>query len=123
MGLKPKSQPYSFGQSLKAAAKGIGYTVRKERHFRFHLGAALAVVLFGLVLGVSLRDWLFLIYAIGCVLVTELLNTALERAVDLASPEYKELAGIAKDIAAGAVLVAAIQAVFIGVLIFGPYIF
>jgi len=123
MGAKPKTQPYSFGQSLKAAVRGIGYTVRTERHFRFHLVAALAVVFLGLILKISLTDWLFLIYAIGCVLITELLNTALERAVDLACPEYKGLAGLAKDIAAGAVLVAAVQAVFIGVLIFFPIIF
>jgi len=123
MGTKPNTKPYSFGQSLKAAVKGIGYTVKTERHFRFHIGAALAVVFLGLILKVSLTDWLFLIYAIGCVLITELLNTALERAVDLACPEFKELAGTAKDIAAGAVLAAAIQAVLIGIIIFGPYIF
>ncbi len=116
-------KPKSFPKSCRGACKGIVYSLKTESHLRFHFFAALTVLALGLYWDIRLTEWLFLTYAIGSVLIAELFNTALERAVDLAKPGFDFLAGTAKDIASGAVLVAAIQSVIIGVLIFGPYIF
>ncbi|UWG96847.1 diacylglycerol kinase family protein [Dehalobacter sp. DCM] len=109
-----------FSMSFKAAGNGIIYTLKTEKHMKFHVFAAAAVVLAGLFFHLSTVHWLFLVYAIGSVVVAELFNTAIERAIDLAEPNYNSLAGIGKDIASGAVLVTALQAVIIGIIIFGP---
>lgn len=87
---------------------------------RFHAIAALAVIAAGLWLRVGQTDWLWLAAAIAAVWVTELLNTAIERTVDLVSPTAHPLAKAAKDAAAGAVLVAAAFAVAVGIAVFGP---
>ena len=113
----------NFGQSLKRACRGIIYSLKTEKNMRFHFLAALLVIVVGFILRISKIHWLFIIYAIGSVLVAELFNTSLERAIDLAKPAVHPLAGIAKDIAAGAVLVTAIQAVIIGYVVFGAYLF
>jgi len=116
-------KPTSFLASCKGACQGIAYSLQTEKHLRFHFFAALLVVTAGLFFQLNLVNWLFITYAIGSVIVAELFNTALERIVDLIKPDYHPLAGMAKDIASGAVLVAAVQAVIIGTLIFGPYVF
>jgi diacylglycerol kinase len=116
-------KPASFLKSCQCASKGIIYSFKTERHLRFHFFMALLVIALGFYFNLQVQEWLFLIYAIGSVLVAELFNTALERTVDLAQPGYHHLAALAKDIAAGAVLVTAIQAVIIGTVIFGPYLF
>jgi len=90
---------------------------------RFHFFISLLVVISGFVFHLSGIQWLFVTYAISSVLVAELFNTALERTVDLAKPNLDPLAGMAKDIAAGAVLITTIQAVIVGSVIFGSYIF
>lgn len=118
-----RKKPVPFPNSCKSAYKGIVYSFKTERHLRFHFFAAFVVIAGGGYLHLKIDEWLFITYAIGSVLVAELFNTALERAVDLAKPDYHALAGIAKDIAAGAVLVTAIQSVIIGLMIFGPYVF
>lgn len=77
----------------------------------------------GFYLEVTITDWLWLIAAIGFVLVTEIINSAIENLVDLVSPEKQKKAGLIKDMAAAAVLIASITAAIIGVLIFYPLIF
>ena len=72
--------------------------------------------------GITKTEWLFVVVAIALVIITEMLNTAIEFLVDFVSPEYNELAGKVKDIAAGAVLFAALMAAVIGILVFGPYL-
>lgn len=121
--LKPVRKPRSFPKSCQGAFKGIIYSFKTESHLRFHFFAALTAVALGFYLDIRIVEWLFLTYAIGSVLIAELFNTALERSVDLSKPGFNLLAGTAKDIAAGAVLVAAIQSVIIGIMIFGPYMF
>lgn len=111
-----------FFTSCKAAGKGITYALKTEKHLRFHTITAVVVVLAGLYFHLLPVQWLFILYAIGSVIVAELFNTAIEKAFDLVEPDYNPQAGIGKDIAAGAVLVTAIQAVIIGIIIFGPYI-
>ncbi|MBB6729705.1 diacylglycerol kinase family protein [Cohnella sp. CBP 2801] len=87
---------------------------------KFHLLASAIVAIAGAVLRVDAGEWLWLLSAIAAVWVTELLNTGVERAVDLASPDDHELAKIAKDAAAGAVLVASLYAAAVGVIVLGP---
>lgn len=120
---KYQKKPITFTKSCEGACKGIAYSLKTERHLRFHFFASLLVIALGLYLDLKSYEWLFITFAIGSVLVAELFNTALERTVDLAKPEFHPLAGRAKDVAAGAVLVTAIQAVVIGIIIFGPCIF
>lgn len=89
-------------------------------NFRIHLVAILMVVLAGWYFHLSPNEWLWIIFTIGLVLVTELLNTAIEILVDLVSPDFNIQAGRVKDVAAGAVVIAAIISVVIGSIIFIP---
>jgi undecaprenol kinase len=116
-------KPTSFVKSCQGACQGILYSWKTEKHLRFHFFASLLVVGAGLYLKLSRFNWLFVTYAIGSVLIAELFNTAVERVVDLVQPGYHPLAGLIKDIAAGAVLLAALQSVIIGIFIFGAALF
>lgn len=101
----------SLSQSFGYAIRGICMVARSERNFQIHLVACVVVVLLAIVVGCSALDWAILCLAMGLVLVAESLNTAIEAVVDLVSPEHHHLAGRAKDIAAGGVLLAALTAV------------
>jgi diacylglycerol kinase len=106
--------------SFRHAVQGIAAALRSERHMRFHLAAAVLAVALGLALKVPPAQWLWLLAAIAAVFISELLNTAIERTVDLASPQLHPLAKTAKDAAAGAVLVAAVFAAAVGFIVLGP---
>jgi diacylglycerol kinase len=109
-----------FIRSVTFCLHGISYFFRTQRNARIQV--VMAIIAFGLGwwLGISREDWLILVMTISVVLVAEAFNTALETIVDLASPEIHPLAKAAKDVGAGAVLIAAIGAMVIGLLIFGP---
>jgi len=107
-------------ESFRFAAEGVWNAVRTEAHMRFHLLAAVAAVLLGVAFGIGPGEWLWVGLAIAFVWSAELVNTAVERLVDLVSPERQPLAKAAKDTAAGAVLVAAVFAVLVGCTVFGP---
>jgi diacylglycerol kinase (ATP) len=107
-------------RSFKHAIDGGRHVVAREPNARIHVAVALAVIAVGAWLGLSPRDWAAVVLAMGGVFVTEAMNTAIERAVDLARPENHPLAKVSKDVAAAAVLVAAVAAVVVGVLILGP---
>lgn len=106
----------SFGYALS----GIAYTIKTQLNFKIHLLAIVVVTLFGWFLKLTASEWLWIVLAIGLVLVTELVNTAIELLVDLVSPAFNPQAGKVKDIAAGAVLIAAAIAVVTGAIIFIP---
>lgn len=89
-----------------------------ERNMKIHAAAGIAVLIAALLLRLPARDMALLLLTIAMVLTTEVINTAIEAAVDLAAPEWHELAKKAKDASAGAVLIAAAFAVFIGLLVF-----
>lgn len=108
--------------ALQHAIRGIGWLIRAERHARYHLLVTVAVVGAGFLLSISAGEWCAVLLAMGLVWVAEALNTAIERVVDLCSPEQHPLAGQAKDLAAGAVLLAAAAAVVIGLIVFLPRI-
>jgi diacylglycerol kinase len=107
-------------ESFGHAARGVRILVATQPHARIHLVAAVGVTLAAWLLGASAMEWCVLLLAIGLVWVSEGVNTALELAVDLASPEHHPTAGKSKDVAAGAVLLASCLAAVIGAVIFLP---
>lgn len=111
-----------FFRKFGYAFRGIGKALREEKTLRIMLVCFVLVIAAGLLLSVSPLEWMALLICCGAVLCAELLNTAIERAVDLASPEKHPLAGKAKDIAAGAVLVMSLFAVAVGLIVFIPHL-
>ena len=108
----------TFLQSFYAAWQGVVYVVKTQRNMRIHLVVALLVIFGGYFFEVSINEWLVLILIIAVVLIAESINTAVEATMDLLTEEYHPLAKIAKDTAAGAVLLAALSSVVIGIIIF-----
>lgn len=106
--------------SIGFAIKGIRLLVAGQANARFHLAATLVVAAAAYLSDVTRTEWALLIFAIGMVWAAEALNTAIELTVDLASPEQHPLAGQAKDVAAGGVLIASIAAAAIGLIVFVP---
>ncbi len=111
-----------FRSSLRYAWSGVSHAVRSQRHLRWHLCAAVAVLAAAALVGVTPLELAVLLVTITIVLMAELFNTAAEALVDLVSPERHPLAKIAKDVAAGAVLVSAGGAMLVGLAIFLPRI-
>jgi diacylglycerol kinase (ATP) len=109
--------------SFKFAFKGIAYMLRTQKNAQIHFFIAAMVIALGIIYKIEIGEWCFIILAIGLVMMAEMVNTSIEFLVDLVSPEYQNKAGKAKDIAAGAVLIAAIAAAVIGLIIFIPKIF
>ncbi|MBL4577676.1 MAG: diacylglycerol kinase family protein [Flavobacteriales bacterium] len=107
-------------RSFKHAFRGIGVTFRTQHNSWIHLLAIFAVIGLGVYTDLNLQEWIFISLAIGLVLIAELANTAIEFLGDAISNEYDEKLKNAKDIGAGAVLIAAIIAVIIACLIFIP---
>jgi len=113
-------KPKTWVQSANVAIEGIIYAVKTQRHMRYHLFAALAALILSLVLHISRMEFILLCVAIVLVLITELLNTAIEVVVDMISDTYHPLAKIAKDIGAGVVLIASIGALTLAYLVLYP---
>lgn len=112
----------SFLESVNHALDGISYTASHERNFKIELFMMVVVLIAGVYFRVSRAEWLILLLTISMVLALELINTAIERCVDLVTKDYHELAKCAKDIAAGAVFIMSIFAVCVGIIIFLPKI-
>ena len=107
-------------RSFRYAFAGVGYLLRTQRNARIHvLFGTLACVL-GAWLRIGRVEWALIAFTIALVIILEGLNTAVEAAIDLASPQVHPLAKAAKDLAAGMVLVAAIASVAVGLLVLGP---
>jgi diacylglycerol kinase len=113
--------PKTF-KSFKYAIRGLSNVIRYENNAKVHLLATITVLIAGFYLRISFRDWCLLLFAVGMVWIAETFNTAIEKLVDLVSPEYNEKAGVVKDIAAGAVLLASITAVIIGGIVLYNYV-
>lgn len=109
-------------KSFSHALAGIAYALIFGRNMKIHGFAALIVVSLGCVLHLGRVEWGMLFITIFLVLVAETINTAIEKTVDLITAEYHPLARRAKDMAAGAVLLSAINAIIMAFIIFGPYI-
>ncbi|MBY0432598.1 MAG: diacylglycerol kinase family protein [Cyclobacteriaceae bacterium] len=111
-----------FFKSVGFAWRGVHVAWREQRHLKIHTACALAVMAAGFAVGLSRVEWIVVVIAIALVFVAELINSSIEELVNLVSPEHRPLAGKVKDIAAGAVLVAAIAAVVLGVLVFSNHL-
>ena len=120
-----KKKPFNISHRLRSfryALKGIGHMLYIEHNAWIHTFALIVVVLAGFLFQISKIEWLFIVFAIGFVFTAEAINTAIELLVNKISPEKNEQAGLIKDVAAGAVLIAACTALAIGLIIFLPKI-
>ncbi len=108
--------------SIRHAARGVGVVLRTQHNASLHAIATGVVLAAGFFVGLSRLEWCALVLAMMAVWTAEAVNTAIELIVDLASPDMHPLAGRAKDVAAGAVLIAACCAAIIGVLVFAPHL-
>jgi undecaprenol kinase len=113
---------YRIGKSFYFASRGIVEALKTERNIRIHSSVAVVVILAGLFFSLNWIEWLFILVAIVGTITLELVNSAIERVVDLVTNEYHPLAKQAKDIAAGAVFLYAIFSVIVGIVIFLPKI-
>ena len=120
--MKYKKEIKSLGHSFKYAGEGIWVSFKKERNMKIHVFMMALVILFGFLLHINLREWIICIILFGLVIGAELFNTAIETVVDMFTREKNELAGKAKDISAGAVLILAIASAIVGGIIFIPKI-
>ena len=109
-------------KSISYAWQGIRLTFKEQRNFRIHSVVALLVISTGILLKISSNEWYITIVCVGMVLSAELLNSAIEKVVDLVSPEWNKKAGDIKDASAAAVLILAITSAIIGCLIFGNHV-
>ncbi len=110
-------------ESFSCALVGFVLVLNSERNMKIHLAAAFLATALGFILGISRVEWGLLCITIFMVLTAETANTALEKAVDLVTAEYHPLARSAKNAAAGAVLLSAINAIIMAFIIFGRYLF
>lgn len=109
-----------FFKSFGFAYEGIIHASMSERNFKFHIVAAIIVIISGILTGLSLIEWFIVFILIGGMLGLELMNSAIERVVDLTTSEQHLLAKQAKDLAAGAVLIYAVTSAIIGLMLFIP---
>lgn len=112
-----------FLKSIRAALNGINYTIRSQRNFRIQLFVGLIVIVAATILRVSVIEWCLLLFCIALVMGLELINSSMEELVNLVHPEWSEKAGRIKDIAAGAVTLASLFSIVIGLLIFVHHLF
>lgn len=114
---KPLKGQQGVGRSFEHAYRGVISAVRTQRNMRFHVFAAVGVLIISLLVGVSELEMAVLVLTILVVFVTEMFNTAMEFVVDLVTTEYHPLAKLAKDVSAGAVLVSSVGALLVGYLV------
>jgi len=124
--MKKKNNKFSIKSRIKSfdyAFQGILFFIKTQHNAWIHLLMAIVVVVFGFIYELSTTEWCLIIFAIGMVFSTEIINTALEYVSDLVSPEKNLKVKRIKDLAAGGVLISAIMAAIIGLIIFIPKIF
>lgn len=109
-----------IAESFKFAFEGVFYVLRTQAHMRVHFLAAIIVLILGILLKLDKHDILWIFISIIFVLITEMFNTMIEFLLDLLHPEIHPTCKIIKDMAAGGVLIASLNAIVAGVLVFGP---
>ncbi|MBM7651676.1 diacylglycerol kinase family protein [Neobacillus cucumis] len=117
-----KGKRFSILKSFSFAVIGILTAIKNERNMRFHFISSLLVLFFSFFFSISKMEWIIVLFLIGGMFALELINSAIERVVDLVTTEYHPLAKQAKDMAAGAVFVYAVLSVIVGLVIFLPYV-
>lgn len=121
MSLKSKDKR-TFKGSVKNCLDGISYVTKNEKNFKREIALGIIALILSYILKIDKIEFIIILTMICLVLTTEIINTAIERAVDLVTKEYHELARIAKDVSAGSVLVTSIFSLIIGIIIFMPKI-
>ncbi|MFI3209754.1 MAG: diacylglycerol kinase [Peptostreptococcaceae bacterium] len=116
--MKPKKNRQSIISAFNAAIEGILYTFKSERNMKIHYFVAVVVFTLSLFLDLTKVEMIMLVFSISLVVISEMFNTAIEKTIDMITEEYNILAKIAKDVAAGGVLVASLNAVVVGYLLF-----
>lgn len=121
MSLKSKDKR-TFKGSVKNCLDGISYVTKSDKNFKREIALGIIALILSYILKIDKIEFIIVLTMICLVLTTEIINTAIERAVDLVTKEYHELARIAKDVSAGSVLVTSTFALIIGIIIFMPKI-
>lgn len=121
MSLKSKDKR-TFKGSVKNCLDGIGYVTKSEKNFKREIVLGIIALILSYILKIDKIEFIIVLTMICLVLTAEIINTAVERTVDLVTKEYHELARIAKDVSAGSVLVTSIFSLIIGIIIFIPKI-
>ena len=122
---KGKKKTYSIkrlGNSFKYAAQGIKSAYKTEQNLLVHTVVAILIIALGIIIGLSLLEFAIVFVVIGLVMTAEMINTAIEYAIDMAMPSIHPLAKVSKDVASGAVLFSAIIAIIVGCFIYIPRI-
>jgi undecaprenol kinase len=122
MDSQDKCKRISLLSSFSFAVIGILTAIKDERNMRFHFISSLIVIFFSFYFSISKMEWIMVLFSIGGMFALELINSSIERVVDLVTTEYHPLAKQAKDMAAGAVFVYAVLSVIVGIVIFLPYV-
>lgn len=117
MSLKSKDKR-TFKGSVKNCLDGISYVTKNEKNFKREIALGIIALILSYILKIDKIEFIIILTMICLVLTAEIINTAIERAVDLVTKEYHELARIAKDVSAGSVLVTSIFSLIIGIIIF-----
>lgn len=121
MSLKSKDKR-TFKGSVKNCLDGISYVTKNEKNFKREITLGIIALILSYILKIDKIEFIIILTMICLVLTAEIINTAIERTVDLVTKEYHELARIAKDVSAGSVLVTSIFSLIIGIIIFIPKI-
>lgn len=121
MSLKSKDKR-TFKGSVKNCLDGISYVTKNEKNFKREIALGIIALILSYILKIDKIEFIIILTMICLVLTAEIINTAIERTVDLVTKEYHELARIAKDVSAGSVLVTSIFSLIIGIIIFMPKI-
>jgi len=124
--MEKRDMPFNVNarlRSLNAALHGIRLVFHFEHNARIHITALVVAIVLGVFFNITRIEWIGIILCTGLVIVTEFINTSIERIVDIVVPEYSDKAKAIKDISAAAVLLASATAMLAGILIFIPYIF
>ncbi len=116
--MRGKKTKQGIINAFNAAIEGIIYTFKSERNMKIHYCVAALVLIGSLFLKLDKLEMLMLFFAISLVIICEMFNTAIEKAIDMVTSEYHPLAKIAKDVAAGAVVIAALNSVVVGYILF-----
>ena len=116
--MKQTETRQSITKAYNAAIEGILYTFKSERNMKIHYCLAVAVLIISLFFDLTKVEMLLLTFAISLVVISEMFNTAIEKTIDMITEEYNPLAKIAKDVAAGGVLIATLNSVVVGYILF-----
>lgn len=117
---KKKNTLIKFLKSFKYAFNGIIMALKSEFNLRFHFIATIFVIILGFLCKIDKYEWFICLILIGIVISSELFNTAIEKTIDIISPEYNKKAKFVKDVSSGAVLILAFISFLIGLIIFIP---